>query len=789
MNERTQRAERRAEGRDFIRDIIAEDLARGKHASIVTRFPPEPNGFLHIGHAKAICLNFGLAEEVAGSRCHLRFDDTNPETEEVAYVEAIERDVAWLGFDWGEHLYFASDYFEQMYAFSEHLITAGKAYVDSQSEDEIRLNRGTINEPGQPSPYRERSVEENLELFRRMRRGEFPNGAHVLRGKIDMASPNMLLRDPVLYRIRHAHHYRTGDDWCIYPLYDYAHPLEDAIECVTHSLCTLEFEGNRPLYDWVVENTPVPSRPRQYEFARLNLDYTIMSKRKLLLLVNQGHVSGWDDPRMPTLAGLRRRGVTPEAIRRFCHMIGVSKADSRVDVGKLEYAIREDLNTRAPRVLAVLRPLKVVITNYGGGGGRGGGGEDLEAPYWPHDVAREGSRTLPFGREIFIDRDDFMEDPPRGYFRLAPGREVRLRYAYIIRCDEVVKDDAGEIVELRCTYDPATRGGAAPEGRKVQGTIHWVSAEHSLPCTVRLYDRLFVVPDPDAAASDAGREFTDFLSPESLVTLEDARIEPSVQDASPSTHYQFERLGYFVSDDVDSSASRLVFNRTVTLRDTWGRRAGAGAGAAPEGARSRKSSASAPARAPGPAQPIIPSRAKDLEVRRARYEADGLSADHAELLTREAATADLFEAALKRGASARSVANWIINELPRELGDRALTTLPFAGLELGTLIKLVEDGEVSGSVGREVLAEMLATGDAAQEIVARKGLTQISDEAALGRVVEEVVTASPAKAAEYRAGRTGLLGYFMGQVMASTRGRANPELAKKLLESRLAREG
>ncbi|MGH7481177.1 MAG: glutamine--tRNA ligase/YqeY domain fusion protein, partial [Longimicrobiales bacterium] len=522
--------------KDFIRQIIADDLAAGTHGGrVVTRFPPEPNGFLHIGHAKSICLNFGIAEEIEGARCHLRFDDTNPETERQEFVESIQDSVRWLGYDWGEHLYFASDYFGRLYEFAEHMVRQDVAYVDSQSEEEIRATRGTISEPGTPSPYRDRDVAENLDLLRRMKAGEFPNGAHVLRAKIDMASPNMLMRDPVLYRIRHARHYRTGDDWCIYPLYDYAHALEDAIEDVTHSLCTLEFEINRALYDWMVEHAPVDTRPRQYEFARLNLDYTVMSKRKLLALVERGHVAGWDDPRMPTIAGLRRRGYTPESIRAFCDMIGVTKAETRVDIGKLEYAVRDDLNRRVRRVLAVLRPLRIVITNYEGEGEGEGEGEELTAPYYPRDVPLEGERSLPFDRELFIERDDFSEDPPKGWHRLAPGVEVRLRYAYFIRCDEVVKDDAGEVVELRCTYDPETRGGRAKDGRKPNGTIHWVPADRSIPCTVRLYDRLFTVPDPDAAAAAGGGDVAAFLNPDSLVTLEDARIEPSVAADPPGT--------------------------------------------------------------------------------------------------------------------------------------------------------------------------------------------------------------------------------------------------------------
>ncbi|GBD31067.1 Glutamine--tRNA ligase [bacterium HR33] len=548
---------------DFIRAIVAEDVRTGKFGRPVrTRFPPEPNGFLHIGHAKSIVLNFGVAQEFGGL-CNLRFDDTNPTTEDIRYVEAIQRDVKWLGYDWEDRLYFASDYFERLYQYAVQLIEAGKAYVDSQSEEEIRRNRGTVNTPGVESPYRNRSVEENLDLFRRMRAGEFPDGAHVLRAKIDMAHPNMLMRDPILYRIRHATHYRTGDTWCIYPMYDFAHCLSDAIEGITHSLCTLEFKDNRELYDWILREVGIERPPQQIEFARLNLDYTVLSKRRLIRLVEEGHVSGWDDPRMPTIAGLRRRGVTPEAIRRFCEMIGVARADSRVDIAKLEHCIREDLNPKVPRVMCVLRPLKLVIVNY-----PEDRTEELEAPYYPRDIGKEGSRPVPFSRELFIERDDFMEDPPKGYFRLAPGREVRLRYAYLVRCVDVVKDPStGEILEVHCTYDPASRGGEAPDGRKVKGTIHWVSAKHAIPCEVRLYDRLFLKANPDDVAE--GEDFTAALNPESLVVLKDSVVEPSVKDDPPGTRYQFERQGYFISDPVDSRPGSPVFNRTVTLRDTW----------------------------------------------------------------------------------------------------------------------------------------------------------------------------------------------------------------------------
>ncbi len=545
----------REAGQDFIRDIVRADLASGRHKAVVTRFPPEPNGYLHIGHAKSICLNFGIAEEFSG-RCHLRFDDTNPTKEEQEYIDAIERDVRWLGFDWGEHLYHASDYFERLYEWAEDLIRAGKAYVDDQTQEETRLTRGTLTEAGTESPYRGRSVEENLDLFRRMRAGEFPNGARVLRAKIDMASGNINLRDPVLYRILHAEHPRTATKWSIYPSYDFAHGQSDAIEGITHSICTLEFEDHRPLYDWFLDNLPVPSHPHQYEFARLNLTYTVLSKRVLTELVRGGHVGGWDDPRMPTLAGLRRRGVPPAAIRDFIKRIGVAKANSVVDVGMLEFSIREHLNRTAQRRMAVLRPLKIVIENY-----PEGQSEEIEAVNHPED-ASAGTRRLRFGRALFIERDDFMEDPPKKFFRLAPGREVRLRYAYFITCREVAKDQAGEVVELRCTYDPATRGGNASDGRKVKATLHWVSAADAVPAEVRLYNQLFLRPDPNAA------NFAAELNPNSLEVIANARVEPALAEGNSAEAVQFERQGYF-SRDSDSSPDRPVFNRTVGLRDSW----------------------------------------------------------------------------------------------------------------------------------------------------------------------------------------------------------------------------
>jgi glutaminyl-tRNA synthetase len=546
---------------DFIRAIIDEDLAAGRHhGRVATRFPPEPNGYLHIGHAKSICLNFGIANE-RGGICNLRFDDTNPAKEEVEYVDSIKEDVRWLGFAWSAELY-ASDYFERLYQFAVELIIGGHAYVDSLNADQIRAYRGTLTEPGRNSPYRDRSVDENRDLFARMRAGEFADGAHVLRAKIDMASPNLNMRDPTLYRIRHAPHHRTGDAWCIYPMYDFAHPLSDALERITHSLCTLEFEDHRPLYDWLVNALVEGDKPRQIEFARLNLTYTVMSKRKLLQLVQQGRVSGWSDPRLPTLSGLRRRGYTPESIRDFCTRIGVAKKENVIDVAQLEHSVREDLNRRAPRVMTVLRPLKVVLTNY-----PEGQVEEADVINNPED-ASAGTRKVPFSRVLYIERDDFMENPPKKFFRLAPGREVRLRCAYFITCTEVVKDSAGNIVELHATYDPATRGGDSPDGRRVKATLHWVSAAHAVPVEVRLYDRLFSVEDPEAVPE--GKTFLENLNPHSLDVLRDAQAEPGLASATPGTRVQFERLGYFVVDP-DSRAGALVFNRTVGLRDTWAR--------------------------------------------------------------------------------------------------------------------------------------------------------------------------------------------------------------------------
>jgi glutaminyl-tRNA synthetase len=560
----TDHGEAKAESLDFIREIVANDLASGKHASTVTRFPPEPNGYLHIGHAKSICLNFGISLENKGGVCHLRFDDTNPAKEDVEYVDSIKEDVQWLGFDWGKNIFFASDYFEKLYGFAVELIQSGKAFVCELTLEEIAAHRGTPTKPGTNSPYRDRSPEENLELFQRMRDGEFGDGTRVLRAKIDMASPNLHMRDPVLYRIRKTPHHRTGNKWCLYPMYDFTHCLSDSIEGITHSLCTLEFEVHRPLYDWVLDNVTIDCRPRQIEFARLNLTYTVLSKRKLLTLVEEGCVAAWDDPRMPTVSGLRRRGYTPSSIRTFCKTIGMTKFNSLTDVALLEHSIRQDLNDTTPRRMAVLRPLKVVITNFDEGIV-----EELDAANHPKNP-EAGTRKVPFTREIYVERGDFMEEPPKKFFRLGPGREVRLRFAYFITCNEVIKNAAGEVTELQCTYDPETHGGNAPDGRKVKGTIHWVSASHAFEAQVRLYDRLFTAEDPNKESD--GKTYLDHLNAESLEVIANAKLEPGLAKAEPGERFQFERLGYFCADAADSQPGKPVFNRTATLRDAWAKR-------------------------------------------------------------------------------------------------------------------------------------------------------------------------------------------------------------------------
>ncbi len=779
----TAEAESGAEPRDFVRAIVAHDLATGKHTRIATRFPPEPNGYLHIGHAKSICLNFGVARENGGT-CNLRFDDSNPETEEAEYVESIQADIRWLGFEW-DGLHFASDYFEALYERAEILIRKGLAYVDSLSEDEIRTYRGTVTETGRESPYRDRSVEENLDLFRRMRSGELPDGAAVLRAKIDMAAANMKMRDPLLYRIRHAEHYRRGDEWAIYPLYDFTHCLSDSLERITHSFCTLEFENNREIYDWILEAVGEPEpRPRQIEFARLNLSFTVLSKRRLLELVREGHVEGWDDPRMPTLSGLRRRGVPPGAIRDFCDRVGVARADNVVDVALLEHSIRDALNTEAPRVLAVLDPLKVVIENYPEG--PPARAEELEAPYFPRDVGKPGSRALPFSRELWIERDDFAETPPKGWHRLAPGREVRLRYGYFVRCTGVVKDEAtGRVSEVRCTYDPATRGGSAPDGRKVRGTIHWVSAAHAMEAEVRLYDRLFTVPRPGAGPDD----YRSHLNSESLVVRAGARLEPSVAAAAPGSRFQFERQGYFYLDPGSCADGAPVFNRIVTLRDGWARQEAR----EPEPTTTRERDEGAAAGSTGaaggpPAPPPDPRERLDAAAlaRFGRYADDlGLDPRDARILAEDEVRAALFEAALERHDDPRGIANWIVNDLSREAKEQPLAELPFGGAELAELVALVDDGTLSVPLAREVFATLVVRGGSPREIARARGLEQVSDASELEPLVARVLAEHPEEAERLRAGEAKLLGFFVGQVMRASAGKANPAEVQRLLRAAL----
>ena len=757
---------------DFIRSVISRDLKTGKYGGrVVTRFPPEPNGFLHIGHAKSICLNFGIAAEHPGGRCHLRLDDTNPDTEKAEFVAAMKRDIRWLGFDWGEHLYHASDYFEELYAFAMVLIDKGLAYVDSSSEAEIRERRGTVTRAGVDSPFRNRSNEENRDLFMRMRGGEFPDGSHVLRARIDMAHPNMVMRDPVLYRIRHAHHYRHGDSWPIFPLYDFAHCLSDSLERVTHSLCTLEFENNREIYDWLLEHVdaPVP-RPEQTEFAPLVLDYVVTSKRKLRALVEEGRVRGWDDPRMPTLAGLRRRGVTPAAIRALCDMVGIARAHSRVDMGKLEFAIRDDLNHKAPRAFCVLDPLKVVLTNY-----PERREECFTAPCLPGDAGTPGTRELPFGRELFIDRADFREVPPPGFHRLAPGGEVRLKYACVIRCERVVKDEAGQVTELHCTFDPASRGGRASAGRRVPGTIHWLKADRAVPAEVRLFDRMFLVPEPESDDIVAA------LNPDSEWVVQHAIVEPGLAGTAPGTHCQFERHGYFFSDPEDSRDGALVFNRTVTLRDGWKARSQRGPASVGK-SDSRRVRTKTGAHAAPQAPPGESLRSGTLKRAFQELVSLGVSEAAAASLVRSPGLAAVFRTACASyPEGAGSIAAWLVNEIARLLGSVGGADLKRLHPEaLASLARAVDAGEISHHQGRTVVAVLLDRGGSFEEARSSLDLTEIDDEAVLRAILEEIIGEYPDKASAYRGGQRGLLGFFIGEVMRRSRGKADPRKANRL---------
>ena len=755
---------------DFIRQMVSRDLKTGKYGGrVVTRFPPEPNGFLHIGHAKSICLNFGIAGEHPGGRCHLRLDDTNPDTEKSEFVEAMKEDIRWLGFDWGEHLYHASDYFEALYRYAMVLLDKGLAYVDSSTEAEIRERRGSVNTPGTDSPFRDRPVEENRDLFRRMRAGEFAGGAHVLRARIDMAHPNMVMRDPLLYRIRHSTHYRQGDEWPIYPMYDFAHCLSDSLERVTHSLCTLEFENNREIYDWLLEHVGAPPpRPEQTEFAPLVLDYVVTSKRRLKQLVHAGHVRGWDDPRMPTLAGLRRRGVTPEAIRALCDMVGVARAQSRVDSGKFDYAVRNDLNHRAPRAFCVLDPLRVVLTNY-----PEEREETFTAPSLPGDPQRHPLRELPFGREILIERGDFAENPPPGFLRLVPGGEARLKYAYVIRCEEVVRDAGGRVSELRCSVDHATRGGVAPADRRVRGAVHWVAAARAVPVEVRLIDRLFREPEPPPD------DFMSAFNPKSERIVPRALAEPGVAGTKPGTHYQFERLGYFFSDPADCGDGRLVFNRTVTLRDSWAARSGADSQRRPVAAPEAKAEAARGGRRQSPEE----SMRSDEERRRFReLVALGASEAAAAGLVRSPPLLEVFGRARREyPEGAASISAWLVNEFTRLLGSD-----PEARLErldpaaLAALARDVDEGDLSHRQARTVAATLLRRGGSLEEAKAGLDLSEIGDESTLRGLLDEILAEYPEKAAAYRGGQAGLLGFFVGEVMKRSRGKADPRKTSRL---------
>ena len=761
---------------DFIRSIIADDVKSNKHQGrVVTRFPPEPNGFLHVGHAKSIYLNFSAAATHRGVT-HLRLDDTNPETEEEAYVEAIKTDIEWLGFDWGTHLYHASDYFDQLYLYAQELIEKSLAYVDSLSEDEIREYRGSVLKPGRDSPYRSRSISENLQLFAQMKAGDFSDGEQVLRAKIDMSSSNMLMRDPVLYRIRHATHYRTQDDWCIYPLYDFTHCLSDSIEGITHSICTLEFENNRDVYDWILDNLDIPQpQPQQYEFARLILAFTVLSKRNLLQLVEGQFVDGWDDPRMPTIAGIRRRGVPAKAVRDFCRMIGVAKTENRVDLSSFEYAVRNELNYTAPRVMCVVDPLKVIITNY-----NESDTTYLDAPYFPEDVGKEGTRPLPFTREILIEQSDFEENPSKGFRRLSPGEEVRLRYGYIIKCERVIKNEEGEVSELHCSYDSKTKSGAPTNQRKVKGTIHWVSATESLPAEVRLYDRLFSVSNPEDVDED--KHFTDHLNVDSLVVLKRSRIEVSVASDPPEMHYQFERVGNFISDSKDSRPNNLVYNRTVTLKDTW--------------KSSQENKKEQPAQVEITSKKKQPSRAKNIipkpkplseqQLSSANNMIDqfGIPEGDATIFARNPTLMELFRSASEETDDYNALSKWCINEIPKDIMD---LDSPLSGKSVGELVKLRSLGKISSHSAKKILRVVANTGKSINEILEEETYAMIDDDQQLKDIVTEVIEGNEDAVQKYLSGKIQLLGFLVGQVMLETGGSADPNKTRALMESSLTK--
>jgi len=736
------------ESKDFLRTIVEKDLKSGKCKEIITRFPPEPNGFAHIGHAKSICINFGIARDYKG-HCNLRMDDTNPTKEDTKYVEALRDAVEWLGFDWGKKVYFTSDYFPQIHAYAVELIKMGKAYVDSLSEDEIREFRGSVTKIGKRSKYAQRSIEENLELFERMRSGEFKDGEHVLRAKIDMSAANMKMRDPLLYRIRHAHHFRTGDEWCIYPMYDFAHCLSDYIEGVSHSICTLEFENNRDIYNWVLDTLGLKTpRPYQYEFARLGISYTIMSKRKLFELVEGGQVDGWDDPRLPTIAGYRRRGYTAESILNFCEQIGIAKANSMVDIAQLEFCIRDDLNPKVPRVMCVLDPIKVVIENYDGY-------EEIDASYFPHDVPKEGSRKLPFSREIYIERDDFMENPPKDYFRLTPEQSVRLKHAYIITFKELVKDDSGDIIEIKVHYHPESKSGSDTSGIKVKSAIQWVCAKSAKRAEIRLYDRLFLAEAPQGVED---------INPNSLRIIEDAFIEPAVITQKPDERFQFERQGYFYADPIDYSEENPVFNKIVGLKGSWAKKK------KPSKIKIKKLHVDGEITPMSEAQQVLFDRYTKVL---------GLNSEISNILARDEQLSDFFKEALLVLNSPVSIANIVANEVAREL--KKARELRFTAKQIAQLVKMVSDGTISNKISKQLFEEMVKTGKNPEQIVKDKGLIQISDPAKLKPIVDDIIAKNPDNVAKFRAGNTKLLGFFVGQALKATGGKANPKVVNELV--------
>ena len=742
--------------KDFLRRIVEEDLKTGKYQEIVTRFPPEPNGFPHIGHAKSISINFGIAQDYNG-HCNLRMDDTNPTTEDTQYVEALKDAVEWLGFKWKGDVRYTSDYFDRLYSYAITLIKMGKAYVDSLSEEEIREYRGTVTQAGKRSSYANRSVEENLDLLERMKNGEFKEGEHILRAKIDMSSPNMKMRDPLLYRIRHAHHFRAGDKWAIYPMYDFAHCLSDYIEGVTHSICTLEFENNREIYDWVLDTLGLePPRPYQHEFARLGINYTVMSKRKLLELVEKKVVTGWDDPRMPTIAGLRRRGYTPESILNFCESIGIAKANSMVDVAQLEFAIRDDLNTKVPRVMCVMHPLKVTIENYEGT-------EEIEASYYPHDVPKEGSRKLPFSKEIYIDRADFSEYPPKGYFRLTPDQSVRLKYAYIITCKEVIKDSEGNIIEIIATYHPDSKSGEDSSGIKVKSAIQWVEASSAKKVEVRLYDRLFKNEAPEGI---------DDINPDSLSLITDALIEPAVIAHRPDERFQFEREGYFYADPEAYTNNTPIFNKIVALKDSWDKKKKA-PNKAPEAKKVQIDGE------------VVPMTAEEQVLFDTYTKAYKLNSEVANTLARDAKLSSFYTEALAAYHSPVSIANIVANEVARELKTQEIDALKFSPAQIATLMRLVDEETISNKIAKGVFEQMLKSGDDPSKIVESQGLIQISDPAEILPIIDEVVANNPDNLAKFKAGNTKLLGFFVGQVLKATGGKANPKVVNTLVAEKL----